>query len=214
MSEAQLHQWAGQQLRLSLLESAVNRFIADSLRSPDSPRAQSENLTTTEPLDHSAVNDSIADGPQRAGLSRSQRNRLRREPLETMVHAKTALRERLGLPASTMSTMLFRGCSVLTPDNLDALAREVAESSADPATRNAFLLGNATWRAGMKAAHPEAFAALARERDEDPFHDLDVPSTPEGQIEYAVMARAVEAKWARREDELLLTLAAASEQRP
>ena len=107
--------------------------------------------------------------------------------------------------------MNFRTCSVLSQDNLDALARQVGESSADPATRHAFLLANATWRAGMKAMHRQDFADLARERDDDPFYDLDVPSTEEGQVEYAVMAREVEAKWARREDELLLALAAASE---
>ena len=179
VDEVQLHRWAGQQLRLSLLESAVNHFIADSLRRPDLPRSQRETLT--------------------------------REPLETMVHAKVALRERLDLPESTVSSMNFRTCSVLSQDNLDALARQVGESSADPATRHAFLLANATWRAGMKAMHRQDFADLARERDDDPFYDLDVPSTEEGQVEYAVMAREVEAKWARREDELLLALAAASE---
>ena len=182
VSEAQLHRWAGQQLRLSLLEGAVNRFIADTLARP--------------------------------GISRTQRENLQQEPLETMVHAKVALRERLDLPESTMSSMTFRTCSVLTQAHLDALAKEVEAASADPQTRNAYLLGNATWRAGMRAAHPEPFAALARERDEDPFHDLDVPSTVEGQAEYAALARDVEAKWARREDELLLSLAAASEKRP
>jgi hypothetical protein len=179
VSQSQLHHWAGQQMRLSLLESAVNRFIADSLKRQDLPRAQRENL--------------------------------RREPLETMVHAKVALHERLDLPESTVSTMRFRTCSVLTQDNLDELARQVGESSADASARNAFLLGNTTWRAGMKAVHPEAFAALARERDNDPFHDLDLPSTEAEQFEYAALAREVEAQWARREDELLLALAAASE---
>jgi hypothetical protein len=182
VGEAQLQHWAEQQMRLSMLEDAVNRFIADSLQRPDLPRAQRENL--------------------------------RREPLETMVHAKVALRDRLGLPESTASTMRFRTCSVLTQRNLDALARQVSESSADPAARNAFLLGNATWRAGMKAAHPEAFAALARERDNDPFHDLDLPATEAEQFAYAELAREVEAKWARREDELLLALAAAGQRRP
>ncbi|MGM9487751.1 NEL-type E3 ubiquitin ligase domain-containing protein [Ideonella sp. YS5] len=184
VGEVQLHHWAGQQLRLSLLESAVNRFIADSLQRPDLSRAQKENL--------------------------------KKEPLETMVHAKVALRERLDLPESTVSSMTFRTCSVLTQGDLEGLARQVVESSADPATRNAFLLGNATWRAGMRAAHPQAFADLARERDEDPFHDLDLPSPNDevAQIEYAGLAREVEAKWARREDELLLALAAANEKRP
>jgi hypothetical protein len=182
VGEAQLHRWAGQQLRLSLLEGAVNRFIADSLARP--------------------------------GLSRTHRENLRQEPLETMVHAKVALRERLDLPESTMSSMTFRTCSVLTQADLDALEKEVEEAAADPATRNDFLLGNATWRSGMRAAHPEDFANLARERDDDPFYDLDVPSTVEGQAEYAALARETEAKWARREDDLLLTLAAASEKRP
>jgi hypothetical protein len=186
-------------LRLSLLESAVNRFIADSLRRLDLALLQRESLTG-EPL------DSDLPLPQHD-------SRLTREPLETMVHAKTALRVRLDLPESTVSTMTFLASSVLTDADLDTLAQEVRESSADPATRNAFLLGHATWRAGMEAAHPEAFAALARERDDDPFHDLDVPSTVEGQIEYAGLAREVEAKFARREDELLSALLAASEQR-
>ena len=182
VSEAQLHRWAGQQLRLSVLESAVNHFIAESLQRADLPRALRQTLT--------------------------------REPLETLVHAKVALRDRLDLPESTVSSMTFRSCSVLTQGKLDELARQVDESSADPATRNAFLLGNSTWRAGMKAAHPEAFAHLARERDEDPFYLELPPDDAVAEIEFAGMAREVEAKWARREDDLLLALAAANEKRP
>jgi hypothetical protein len=37
---------------------------------------------------------------------------------------------------------------------------------------------------------------------------------PWEQAEYAALAREVEARWARREDELLLSLAAACEKRP
>ena len=156
-----------------------------------------------------AVNRFITQQLQRPDLPAGQRNALTREPLETMVHAKVALRDRLDLPDSTVSAMRFRGCSVLGQKELHRLEQEVAK--ADRATHDEFLLGNPTWRAGMKALHAPVFEQLGRDRDADPFFDLDVPPDTdlEGQVRYAELAREVEAKWKRLEDELLRRLGSA-----
>lgn len=176
VNAAQLNRWAGQRFRLSLLETAVHRFIHDQLQRPDLPNRN--------------------------------RNALTAEPLETMLHAKVALRKHLDLPDGTASTMQFDGCSVLGQQELRLLVQAVVGQAADRAVHGSFLLGDPTWRAGMKAAHAPAFQKLQRERDEDPFYDLDVPadSSGEGAFRYAEVAEKFRAKWAQREDELLLSL--------
>lgn len=172
----QLNDWAGSQFRLSLLESAVHRFIHTQL--------------------------------QRSDLPALERNTLTNEPLETMVHAKVALRQLLGLPMSTTSAMRFRGCSVLGERELSLLAQEVTAKAKDGQEHGKFLLGNQIWRAGMKMLHAQHFKDLKDKQDADPFFDLDVPTDLEGQAEYAEEARRVEAKYADEENALLLRLAA------
>jgi len=145
---------------------------------------------------------------QRPDLPELQRNALMNEPLETMVHAKVALRKSLALPKSTAAAMEFRGCSVLGQRELSMLALQVKAQAEDRQTRVKFMLSHQTWRAGMKALHAQDFKTLKLKRDNDPFFDLDVPPDLEGQAEYAAEARRVEAKYADEENALLLRLAA------
>ncbi len=175
----QLNDWAGSLFRLSLLESAVHRFIHTQL--------------------------------QRSDLPTLERNALTNEPLETMVHAKVDLRQRLDLPNSTTSAMRYRRCSVLTQDQLGMLALKVEAQANDGQERDKFLLNHQTWRAGMKALHAQEFTDLKVRQDDDPFFDLDVPRDLDGQAEYAAQALRVQAKYADEENALLLHLAANSE---
>ncbi|HET9646580.1 MAG TPA: NEL-type E3 ubiquitin ligase domain-containing protein [Burkholderiaceae bacterium] len=170
-----LDRWAGQMFRLSLLETAVSRFIADHLKRPDLPA--------------------------------ERRRVLKNDPLETMVHAKVALRQRLDLPDETVSDMKFDRMSALMQGNLFQLECEVKAQVADREAHVRFRLGNSVWRDAMKALHAQEFASLQKERDDDPFFDLDLPEGLEEQARYAELAREVEAKWQHREDELLRRLA-------
>lgn len=156
----------------------------------------------------SAVHRFIHTQLQRPDLPELERNALTNEPLETMVHAKVALRQLLELPKSTSSAMRFRGCSVLGQRELSMLAQEVKAQAEDGQEHGKFLLGHQTWRAGMKVLHAQDFKDLKVKRDADPFFDLDVPPDLEGQAEYAAEALRVQAKYADEEDALLLRLAA------
>lgn len=144
---------------------------------------------------------------RRPDLEDRLRKRLTEEPLETMVHAKQSLRERLDLPEGTVSGTTGRGVSGLQQDQLATLEQAVLRQAHHPATRSDFLMGHSTWRAGMQALHPEEFRAHVQTRDADAFFDQDVPEDLEGQADYAARARAVEAHWRREEDRLLRRLA-------
>ncbi|MBW8832797.1 MAG: hypothetical protein JF606_26050 [Burkholderiales bacterium] len=172
----QLNDWAGSLFRMSLLESAVHRFIDTQL--------------------------------QRFDLPELERNALTDEPLETMVHAKVALRQSLQLPVSTTSAMRFRRCSVLGQRELNMLAQEVRAQAADAQERGKFLLGHETWRTGMKALYAQEFTGLTKKQSKDPFYSLYPPPDLEGQAQYAEEARRFEAKCADEENALLLHLAA------
>ncbi|MDA8522910.1 NEL-type E3 ubiquitin ligase domain-containing protein [Acidovorax sp. NCPPB 4044] len=172
---AQFHRWAGQQLRLSLLESEVTRFIHRELQRPD--------------------------------LQPWLRKHLTREPLETLVHAKEALRERLDLPDGTVSGMTALQISVLDPRHIAALEHAVLGQARDPDTYGEFMMGHSTWRAGMQALHPAPFQALHALRDADPIFVEDIPEDVAGQADYAERARQVEAHWRQQEDHLLRQLA-------
>ncbi|WP_200848392.1 NEL-type E3 ubiquitin ligase domain-containing protein, partial [Raoultella sp. 18098] len=129
---------------------------------------------------------------RRPDLEDRLRKRLTEEPLETMVHAKQSLRERLDLPEGTVSGTTGRGVSGLQQDQLATLEHAVLRQANHPATRSDFLMGHSTWRTGMQALHPEAFRAHVQARDADAFFDQDVPEDLEGQADYAARARAVE----------------------
>lgn len=135
---------------------------------------------------------------------------LTQEPLETMVHAKVALRESLGLPGSAVSTIEHENLSALKPDHLAQLERDVWRDAQNPAQYSAFLLQNPAWCAGMKALHPREFQDLIDRRDDDPFHDLDLPADTDvaAQADYAEQALQVQTRYADEERALLLRLAA------
>ncbi|SFE25084.1 NEL-type E3 ubiquitin ligase domain-containing protein [Paracidovorax konjaci] len=171
----QFHRWAGQQLRLSLLESEVTRFIHQELQRPD--------------------------------LQPWLRKHLTREPLETLVHAKEALRKRLDLPEGTVSGMTALQVSVLSPRHIAALEQAVRQQAGDLDTCSEFMMGHSTWRAGMQALHPAQFQALHALRDADPIYVEDIPEDLAGQADYAGRARLVEAHWRQQEDRLLRRLA-------
>ncbi|GKT22294.1 hypothetical protein AVHM3334_07860 [Acidovorax sp. SUPP3334] len=173
----QFDRWAGQQFRLALLESEVTRFIHREL--------------------------------QRQDLGPWPRRQLTREPLETVMHAKQALRDRLDLPQGTVASVQAVQLSVLRGNDVNDLEHAVMQQARDPAAYGDFRMGHTTWREGMKALHPRAFAQLQQARDDDPFFDEDLPAPAdlEGQVEYAIRARAVEARWRYEEDRLLRHLA-------
>lgn len=174
---AQFDQWAGQQFRLALLESEVTRFIHREL--------------------------------QRQDLGPWPRRQLTREPLETLMHAKQALRNRLDLPEGTVTGVQALQLSVLRQKDVNDLEKAVMQQARDPAAYGDFRMGHTTWREGMKALHSRAFAWLQHARDDDPFFDEDIPASTdlEGQVEYSIRARAVEARWQHEEDRLLRHLA-------
>ncbi len=155
----------------------------------------------------SEVHRFIEQQLRRPDLEDRLRKRLTEEPLETMVHAKQSLRERLDLPEGTVSGTTGRGVSGLRQEQLAALEQAVLRQANHPATRSDFLMGHSTWRAGMQALHPEEFRAHVQARDADAFFDQDVPEDLEGQADYAARARAVEAHWRHEEDRLLRRLA-------
>ncbi|PYE77855.1 E3 ligase-like protein (putative virulence factor) [Xylophilus ampelinus] len=173
-----LDDWAGSLFRLSLLETAVHRYIASRL----------------------------SDAPN---LFKEDRNRLIEEPMETMLHAKVELRRTLGLPSSTASTIEFHHSSILNPADLRTLAHTVRTEAENPAAYSSFLLDNPTWRAGMKALHPQEFQDLKTRQDEDPFYDLDLPPDTDvvAQAAYAEKAQQVAEQHAEQEQALLLRLA-------
>ncbi|GKT15535.1 hypothetical protein AVHY2522_08460 [Acidovorax sp. SUPP2522] len=174
---AQFDQWAGQQFRLALLESEVTRFIHREL--------------------------------QRQDLGPWPKRQLTREPLETLMHAKQALRNRLDLPEGTVTGVQALQLSVLRQKDVNDLEKAVMQQARDPAAYGDFRMGHTTWREGMKALYSRAFAWLQHARDDDPFFDEDIPASTdlEGQVEYAIRARAVEARWQHEEDRLLRHLA-------
>jgi hypothetical protein len=169
-----LDRWAGRMFRLSLLETAVNRFIAAQLKRTDLP-------------------------PQR-------RRDLEEERVETMLHAKVALREQLDLPDSTPSEMQFMGMSAVTPANLIQLECEVKSQAANREADIGYRLRNPVWCDAMKAMYAQEFDSLEKARDNDPFFDLPLPKGLEEEVRYAETAREVDAKWQRREDDLLRRL--------
>lgn len=156
-----------------------------------------------------AVSGFIAEQLERTDLPASQRKALTEEPLETMVHAKVALRERLGLPDSTVSKMRFRGFSALGKKDLDQLEATVKAQAADTAAFAEFMLGNPSWRAAISELHVLAFAVLEQKMNRDPFHDRPLPPRDDvaAQADYAEKANQVEADWHRSEEELFRELA-------
>jgi len=189
---AELHEWSGQQFRLGELVSAVNLFIRDKkaaiLATPEAARTEEQS---------------------------SLLKQLEDEPLEAMLHAKTALKFQLDLPDSVSSSMAYQNISVLTDGDLHAFKSQVLEQEANPEVMSAFLLGNDTWRTGMKTIYAPKFAALRKRQDRDPFYKLELPGDDVGkQFEYNDQARPVHAREQDEEAALLMRLAQRGRVRP
>ncbi|MBW8833552.1 MAG: hypothetical protein JF606_30130, partial [Burkholderiales bacterium] len=183
---AELHEWSGQQFRLGELESAVHLFIRDKkaaiLATPEAARTEEQSKLLKQ---------------------------LVKEPLEAMLHAKTALKIELNLPDSVSSSMEHQSISGLTDDDLHAFKSQVLELEADPKVVSEFLLGNDTWRTGMKTIYATEFADLRERQENDPFYKLDVPRNDDvvKQFEYNDQARLVLARHKEEEAALLRQLA-------
>ncbi|MBW8831952.1 MAG: hypothetical protein JF606_21545, partial [Burkholderiales bacterium] len=183
---AELHKWSGQQFRLDALEGAVHRFIRDQkaaiLATPEAARTSAQSELLKQLVD---------------------------EPLEAMLHAKTALKIQLDLPDSVSSLMDHQSCSGLTDGDLHAFKSQVLKQEADPEVVFEYLLGNDTWRTGMKTIYATEFADLCERQEDDPFYKLDVPRNDDvvKQFEYNDQAQLVKARHKEEEATLLRQLA-------
>ncbi|MHA6910193.1 NEL-type E3 ubiquitin ligase domain-containing protein [Ralstonia pseudosolanacearum] len=179
--------WGRQRHRLDSLITEVNRWLANRRSQEGQPG------TATE-----------------ARLAR-------REPLETMLHAKVALKKELGLPKNIPSSMRYRHASALKTDDLKRLAETVRAKENNPAEVARYLLGNDAWRGAMEALHPAAFSALrkrfAPEKDALAKEMPPQPTDPDGlefldeRMDYAERTAAFKKKCRAAEDTLLLSLA-------
>lgn len=87
------------------------------------------------------VNQWMASRRRQAGQhSIMTERRVAREPLETMLHAKVALKTVLDLPKNLPSSMRHRLASALKPDDLKRLAETVQAKEADPVELARYLL--------------------------------------------------------------------------
>jgi len=153
IDEAKANHLTGQRFRLSLLETATNRFIG---RQKD-----------------------------RADLPPWKKNWLEKDSVETMVHAKAALKKSLNLPQDTAQDLTNLDCSVLEPPDIAALIAEVLEQAADPQAYRQFLLNDVPWRNSMQALHKDVFGPIDAVRDDDPYYELLPPSASESPEAFA-----------------------------
>lgn len=136
----------------------------------------------------------------------SRRRALVGEPLETMLHAEVALRATLRLPDSVPETMLYRGSSSLSPNDLQRICDAVRQQEADPAIMGKYLLSNDNWKAGIRLLHAKEFAALQMMFDSDETYNLPIP--PDGdehvaeQAAYAAAFKDLEQRQRKAETEL------------
>ncbi|WCM97680.1 NEL domain-containing protein [Acidovorax sp. GBBC 1281] len=155
-----------------------------------------------------AVHHFIRQALETPGVPEDMERQLRREPLETMLHAKVSLKALLWLPDSVPSEMTYAAQSVLTPGDLSALAAGVMDAESDDWQLTAYLLSNETWRVGMRHLHRGPFAALDAAFDEDPFHDRDLPRDGDAHVQERVAYNVAAAEFMQRqraaEDALLL----------
>ncbi|MBF9266124.1 hypothetical protein I4I83_18090, partial [Acidovorax cattleyae] len=144
-----------------------------------------------------AVGHLISEMLQRTGMTPWERDKLRKDPMETLAHAKSALRQALELPKDTVQHLTSVEMSVLDPEHLEALKTQVQQQAADPQAYRAFILQHDTWRTCMQVLHPSVFRPLEAARDADPFHELDIPEDSESPAAYAYAeaGRQVYERW-------------------
>lgn len=156
-----------------------------------------------------AVGHLISKMLQRTDMPPWERDKLRKDPMETLAHAKSALRQALELPKDTVQHLTSAEMSVLGPEHLEALKSRVQQQAADPQAYRAFILQHDTWRTCMQVLHPEIFQPLEAARDADPFHDQDIPEDTESPAAYAYAeaGRQVYERWQASVQRALETLA-------
>lgn len=144
-----------------------------------------------------AVGHLISEMLQRTDMPSWEREKLQKDPMETLAHAKSALKQALELPKDTVQHLTSVEMSVLGPEHLEALQAQVRQQAADPEAYRAFILRHDTWRACMQVLHPAIFQPLEATRDADPFHELDIPDDPESPAAYAYAeaGRQVYERW-------------------
>lgn len=135
---------------------------------------------------------------------------LEKDPLETMVHAKAALKTALQLPQETVQELSDLWLSALNPDDIAALHSEVLAQAADPQAYPAFLMHHETWRVGMQELHQATFEPLKDARDNHPFLQLPWPDDHESPaaFEYSRQAREIYSEWEASVNTHLQALAA------
>ncbi|MDA8523172.1 NEL-type E3 ubiquitin ligase domain-containing protein [Acidovorax sp. NCPPB 4044] len=138
---------------------------------------------------------------QLQGLPEDMAGQLDRESMETLLHAQVALKQALDLPDSVPSEMAYAPESVLTPIDLATIAGHVLEAEADPGALEPFLLALDAWRDGVRLLHPEPFAKLEADFDEDPFHDRDLPRDGDAHVEERVAYNEAAADYVQRKRE-------------
>ncbi len=154
-------------------------------------------LATLEALVHTAM----AQWLRSPALSANQRQKIASEALETMLHAKSALKAELDLPPEVSSTMSHGSYSVLDAATLIWLADEVRRQEADSAKLAEYLLCNQNWTAGMRQLHDAQFQELRQRFDDDPFYDLPLPAEGPGLVEQQVAYAEKAADFKRRIEE-------------
>lgn len=138
------------------------------------------------------------------------RERLTNEPLETMLHAKVALKTALDLPDGGPSQMEHERVSVLTTGDLAKILANVQTKANDPVTVARWMLANSLWRTGMQHLHAAEFAAIESrfKKERDALRDLDPLSHDnedfDAQHDFASQAREIDARERAAEDRLLL----------
>lgn len=178
IDESKAHHLTGQRFRLSLLETATNRFIGQQ--------------------------------KERADFPPWKKNWLEKDAVETMVHAKAALKTGLNLPQDTAQDLTSLDFSVLEPADIAALQAEVLEQAADPQAYRQFLLNDAPWRDSMRALHRTTFDAIDAVRDDNPYYELLPPrdSTSPAAFAHAEAGNKIYAAWQSAVDQQLEALAA------
>lgn len=163
------------------------------------------------------VSQMIARSRNREGRAATTTDRqLEREPVETMLHAKVALKKALDLPKNIPSRMMYQGASVLGKADLKLLAETVRAKEADPAGLARYLLSNDAWRTAMRTLHSAAFTRIeSRFAPEWTALAAEVPPQPkdaegleflEERVAYAERSQALTENVRAAEDQLLLRL--------
>ncbi|GKT26978.1 NEL-type E3 ubiquitin ligase domain-containing protein [Acidovorax sp. SUPP3334] len=152
----------------------------------------------------------ISQQKERTDLPPWKKKWLETDSVETMVHAKAALKNSLSLPPDTAQDLTNLDYSVLGPGDIAALRAEVLAQAADPQAYRQFLLNDEPWRDSMQALHKASFEAINAVRDADPYYEQLPPSdsTSPAAFAHAEAGNQIYAAWQSAVDQQLEALAA------